>query len=186
VHRVQERRAVSALRHPIPGAAIGRAGIVLGVATVVVVADQVTKTIAVRDLASGPVHVIGPFAFELDYNSGVAFSLFAGVGVPIALLVVAVLGLLLWSARGSPTRLGASALGLIVGGAAGNLADRLFRHTSGAVVDFIHIGVWPTFNLADAAVVCGCVLLGITFLQGERSRAEGRGGHASAEGRGGR
>jgi signal peptidase II len=171
---LQERWTVSALRIPIPRAASRRAGIVVGVAATVVSADQVTKTLAVDHLTGGPVHVIGPFSFALAYNSGVAFSLFAGVGLPIVLLALCLVGLVVWFARGTPSRTGSVAIGLVAGGAVGNLSDRLFRNDGGAVVDFIHTGFWPTFNVADASVVCGCVLLVIFFL-----RAEHGGGRAA-------
>jgi signal peptidase II len=52
---------------------------------------------------------------------------------------------------------------MILGGALGNLADRLFRAHHGAVIDFLRSGFWPTFNLADSAVVCGCVVLAVAL-----------------------
>jgi signal peptidase II len=162
---LQERRPVPALKRSTSGPARGRAGIVGCVAAIVLAADQVTKTLAVSDLANGPVHLIGPFSFALAYNSGVAFSLFSGVGLPVVLLALSVIGLVIWFARGTPSVLGSVGIGLVVGGASGNLADRLFRHDGGSVIDFIHSGFWPTFNLADASVVCGCVLLVWFFLR---------------------
>ena len=173
---MQKRWTVSALRTPIPRVASRRAGIVLIVAATVVCVDQVTKTLAVDHLAGGPVHVIGPFSFALAYNSGIAFSLFAGVGLPIVLLALSLVGLVIWFARGTPSRTGSVAIGLVAGGAVGNLSDRLFRNDGGAVIDFIHTGFWPTFNVADASVVCGCALLAIFFLRDEHrgSRPEPR------------
>ena len=55
-----------------------------------------------------------------------------------------------------------------VGGAVGNLTDRLFRHNGGAVIDFIDLRWWPVFNVADAAITCGAILLVLTGLRGER------------------
>jgi signal peptidase II len=59
----------------------------------------------------------------------------------------------------------AAVLGLIIGGAIGNLADRFFRGDHGAVVDFVALHWWPTFNLADASIVVGCLLLAVSFLR---------------------
>jgi signal peptidase II len=164
---MQKRWTVSALRFPIRRAASRRAGVVLVVAATVVVVDQVTKSLAVHDLASGPVHLIGPISFALAYNTGVAFSLFTGVGLPVVLLALCLVGLVIWFARGTPSRTGSVAIGLVAGGAMGNLSDRLFRDDGGAVVDFIHTGFWPTFNVADASVVCGCALLVVFFLRAD-------------------
>jgi signal peptidase II len=150
------------------GAARRRAGVVVGVAAVVVAADQITKTLALRDLAQGPVHLVGPISFQLAFNSGVAFSLFTGIGLPVVLLAISLIGLVVWFARGTPSLSGSIGIGLVAGGAAGNLSDRIFRHDNGAVVDFIHVGIWPTFNVADASVVCGCVLLAFFFLRADR------------------
>lgn len=129
------------------------------VAAAVVAADQVTKSLAVEDLATHSVHVIGPLNLVLTYNSGVAFSLLTGLTLPIVVVVVSVVGLLAWLARGVPTLPGCVAIGAVLGGALGNLSDRLFRGHGGSVVDFIATGFWPTFNLADASIVIGCVAL---------------------------
>ena len=70
----------------------------------------------------------------------------------------------------------AIALGLVLGGAFGNLADRLFREPGlfrGAVVDFIDLRWWPVFNLADSAITCGCILLVLTAGAGVRPTVEG-------------
>ena len=76
--------------------------------------------------------------------------------------------------RQSSTRLAAVAMGMIVGGALGNLGDRLFRGDAGflhgSVVDFIDLQWWPVFNVADMGVVCGAVLLAITFLRPPEER----------------
>jgi signal peptidase II len=132
-------------------------------AVVVFVADQVTKNLAVHDLVHGPVHVIGPFNFVLSYNSGIAFSLGSGLTVPIVLIVVSAVGVVIWTTRGLPSIPGSIAVGLILGGACGNLSDRLFRGEGGAVVDFIETSFWPTFNVADASIVIGAILLAVSL-----------------------
>jgi signal peptidase II len=133
---------------------------------VVFVADQVTKDLAVHDLVDGPVHVIGPFSFDLSYNTGVAFSIGTGLTVLIVLVVVSVVGIVIWTTRGLPSITGSIAVGLILGGACGNLSDRLFRGEGGAVIDFIASSFWPTFNVADASIVIGALLLAISFWRG--------------------
>ncbi len=148
----------------------------VAVAAAVVVADQVTKDLAVDHLSNGPVHLLGPLSLVLEYNTGVAFSLGAGSGWPVALATVGLVGVLLALARVARSRVTAVALGLVLGGALGNLADRLFGGHGGAVVDFVRLGAWPTFNLADASVVVGCVLLAIHLLRRRPAlRGEGRG-----------
>ena len=150
---MQERGTVAALSRP------GRLAATAVVAAVVVAVDQVTKAVAVADL-DHPVHVVGPFGFALGYNTGSAFSLFtadAPVLTAVAVVLVAVLGWLAWRAPNTPV---AVALGLVLGGAVGNLCDRAAR---GRVVDFITITHWPTFNVADACITVGIVLLVVFY-----------------------
>jgi signal peptidase II len=128
------------------------------VAAGVVVLDQVTKTLAVDHLR-GPVHLLGPLGLGLGYNSGAAFSLFTGrVGV-LTVVLLAVVAALVWAALRADTLLLALSLGLVLGGALSNLGDRFFRGHHGSVVDFITLTHWPTFNLGDAAIVVGVVLI---------------------------
>ena len=138
------------------------------VAGAVVLVDQLTKWWALDRLSSGPIHVIGTLDLELARNTGASFSLFQGkafVLVPVAVVLVVVLGVVAWRA---PTAGRAAILGLILGGALGNLCDRFFRGDHGAVVDFIALHFWPTFNVADSCIVVGCVLLVISLLWAPR------------------
>jgi signal peptidase II len=148
------------------------------VAVAVVVADQVTKSLAVARLSSGSIHLIGPFALTLAYNTGVAFSIGAGLTLPIVIIVVALIAVVAWAGRAVPNTAAAVAIGLVLGGAVGNLADRIFRGHHGAVVDFLYSGFWPTFNVADSAIVCGCILLGVAFWResqgGRQAQHDGR------------
>jgi signal peptidase II len=148
-----------------------RAATVAGVALVALAADQVTKSIAVAHLHDGPVHVIGPFSLYLTYNTGVAFSIGIGLTIPIVLIAVIVIGGLVWFARSTPSLPAAIAAGLVLGGAIGNLSDRFFRGHGGGVVDFIGSTFWPTFNVADACVTCGCILFALTVLRSPRGSA---------------
>lgn len=139
--------------------------IVAAIAAVVVAVDQSTKSLAQHYLRSGPVHVVGPLSLRLTYNSGVAFSIGQGhpaivVGVAAGLVV-----LLLWAATRMAGTANTVAMGLLLGGALGNLSDRLFRPLGGAVVDFLSTGFWPTFNVADSCIVLGCALLVLGMLR---------------------
>jgi signal peptidase II len=146
---------------------------VAAVAVAALAADQITKSIAVAHLQDGPVHVIGPFSFDLTYNTGIAFSIGIGLTVPIILIAVIVIGGLIWFARSTPDLPTAIAAGLVLGGAMGNLSDRLFRGHGGGVVDFIASTFWPTFNVADACVTCGCILFALRALRSGRGAASG-------------
>ncbi|MGH9102391.1 MAG: signal peptidase II [Acidimicrobiales bacterium] len=154
-------------RGTVPPLAGGRRRLpALGVTTLaVLVADQVTKSLALANLAGSPVHLAGPVYLHLELNSGVAFSLGRGhtpiVIAVVVVLVVAIAGAALRAER----TVSIVALGLVLGGALGNLGDRLFRHEGGAVVDFVYTTFWPTFNVADACIVVGCVLLVVSFLR---------------------
>ncbi len=136
----------------------------------VVAVDQATKTYAERHFALHPV-VVGPIRFVEVRNSGVAFSL--GVGHPLLVGVVATLvgaAVALWGLR-RPSRLSRAAASLVVAGAVSNLLDRVVRHNRGAVIDWIQLPYWPVFNLADAAVTVGIVLLVVAELRGSRAHA---------------
>jgi signal peptidase II len=146
-------------------AGLFRLAIALGVGAVVVVIDVVSKSWALHRLASGPMHVVWRLDFDLSLNSGSAFSLFTGQTVLItgvALVLVAMLLVMVWRA---PSAGRAAIVGLIMGGALGNLGDRLFRGEHGAVVDFIAFHFWPTFNVADSCIVVGCGLLVVSLLR---------------------
>jgi signal peptidase II len=144
--------------------------VVAGLVTAgVVAADQLTKWWAVTRLATAPTHIVGTLDLQLSLNTGSAFSLFEGHAafvVVVVVVLVAALAVLVWR---SPTTGRAAVLGLILGGALGNLSDRLFRGDHGAVVDFVALHFWPTFNVADACITIGCVLLVISLFRSPRS-----------------
>jgi signal peptidase II len=164
VHRLQERRTVASLTAvPAVGSRFRRIGLLAGVTAVVIAADQVTTSLAVSHLANHRVHLVGPFYLALSYNSGVAFSLGTGFTLPIIIIVVCLVGSVAWFARGVVTTSGAVGFGMILGGAIGNLADRLFRGHHGAVVDFLYSGFWPTFNVSDACIVIGSAVVAVNY-----------------------
>jgi signal peptidase II len=138
--------------------------VLVAVALAVLVLDQVTKAWAVATLAGEPpVEVIGEW-LRLTFvrNPGAAFGV--GTGLTIVFSLIAV-GVSVAIVRIAP-RLGsvgwAVALGGILGGALGNLTDRLFREPAplrGYVVDWIQVPYWPVFNIADSAIVCSAFLM---------------------------
>jgi signal peptidase II len=137
-------------------------GLMLAVAAAVVAADQLSKLWATHALADGPVSVLGPVRLALTTNKAGAFGLGGGY---VPFLALGALALVVWMALSgeATTRPAASvAAGLVLGGAIGNLVDRVVRapgFLGGAVVDFIDLRWWPVFNLADTAITCGCFLL---------------------------
>jgi len=139
------------------------------IAIVVLVIDALSKWLVVQSLGPGnsrrAVRIVGDFLeFRFGRNSGLAFGLLSGSSTVAALLVGAIIlpltvVLLILAGRGLLWSLGA---GLVLGGALGNLVDRIGDQT---VTDFISVGRWPSFNLADAAITVGAlVLIGLSFL----------------------
>ena len=156
-----------------PGSPAGvarRLAVAAGVAALVVMVDQLTKWWAVDRLSRGPVHVAGTLDLELSRNTGSAFSLFQGGSAALVVVAAALVVALALMVRRSGSVGRAAVLGLIIGGALGNLSDRLFRDGHGAVVDFIALHFWPTFNVADSCIVVGCVLLAISLTRGRAPR----------------
>jgi len=143
------------------------------VATVVVALDQLTKTLALNALADGPIDLFWTLRLNLSFNRGVAFSMGTGLTPLITIAVIVLVGGLLVFARHSSSGLLAAALGLLLGGAIGNLCDRLFRGHDGAVIDFIDLQWWPVFNVADIGVSVGAVLMIVASIVDEgRERRE--------------
>lgn len=134
-----------------------------GIVAVIVAFDQASKAWAVANLENGPKSIIGTdVQLRLTRNSGSAFSLFSGFTPLLALLAIVIAFVLVRAVRKTEDTWTLVALGLVLGGALGNLIDRAFRKPSflsGHVVDFISVGSWPTFNVADSAITVGAVLL---------------------------
>jgi signal peptidase II len=149
--------------------AIRRLLLAVAVAAVVVAVDQATKSWAVHRLSHSSIHVVWKLDLELTYNSGAAFS-FAQGWAPVlgGVALVAVLVMLGAVRRVSSTPI-AVALGLVVGGAIGNLADRVLRSNRGSVVDFVAVHFWPTFNVADACIVVGGIMAAALLWREERA-----------------
>lgn len=168
--------ATNALQ-PIPGASrslAAGAGQWVGLGLVAVAAacaDQLTKVLVSGRLDLGDaVEVVGPFTIHHVRNTGIAFGLFSdSTSVVIALTAVAIGALLVFFARsGARHPLLPVAVGLVLGGSASNLADRL---RLGYVTDFLDLDYWPAFNLADTFIVVGVGLLFLSFVAADRSSA---------------
>lgn len=131
---------------------------------VVVAADQVTKAVVEARLVPGEdVDVLGPIGLTLVHNRGVAFGLAGGAGVGLVLVTVGALAVIGYFFSRNPQRPGMwIAVGLVAGGALGNLLDRL---SADAVTDFVDVGPWPPFNVADIAITVGVVLLVLLYLR---------------------
>ena len=143
----------------------GRAWRLAGaLAGLVVVLDQAAKALIEAKLVPGEeVDVLGPLGLTLSHNSGVAFGLASGGGTRLVLVTLAALVIVGYVFARNPTRPGMwVAAGLLAGGALGNLADRV---RADAVTDYIQIGSWPAFNLADVAVTAGVLLLAWAYLR---------------------
>lgn len=137
----------------------------LAVAAVIVVLDQLTKIWAVAALSDGPVEVIGTLLqFRLTRNPGGAFSLLTGLTPVLAVLAGVMVVYIVRTTRRTTDAVMAYSLGLVLGGAVGNLVDRMVRSPGvlrGEVVDFIKVPNWPTFNIADCAITIGVILIAI-------------------------
>ncbi len=144
-------------------------------AAITIFLDQLTKIWALAELWDPPRfhEVTGFFNLVMVWNRGVSFGMFGGLGeigpwILSALATAIAIGLSVWLWR-ADTRLIGTALGLIIGGAIGNVIDRI---RFGAVVDFLDVHAfgyhWPAFNIADSAITIGVGLLLIDSLFGKR------------------
>ena len=142
----------------------------LSVAVAAIVADQLTKQLVTSQLAlDDEVHVAGPLTIHHVQNSGIAFGLFASATPVVTMLTAIAVGWMLWffARAGARHPVLPVALGLLIGGSASNLIDRV---RLGHVTDFIDLGFWPAFNLADAFIVSGVVILLVALLAADRRK----------------
>ncbi len=152
-----------------------RVALLLGVAVIVIAADVISKVLVVANIPEYTyVHLIGNvFMLTQVRNGGAAFNL-GGTSITIVftLIAVAVIAFILRAAGRMRSVGWAVALGLLLGGATGNLIDRIFRAPApfrGDVVDWIYVTrYWPVFNVADSCIVCGGILIVLLALRGIR------------------
>jgi signal peptidase II len=172
---------------PIPASA-GRPLLATAIVLGVVALDQLSKWWAVSRLPGDPVRLAGDnIGFVVVRNRGSAFSLFQAFTPLLAVVAIVVAVLLVRTVRRTRDTLMVVGLSLVLGGALGNLIDRLFRtpgFLEGAVVDFVHVGDFPTFNVADSAITIGAILIVIWAVRADlrERRAERDGKDANAGG----
>jgi len=139
-----------------------RIGVLLAVAVLVLALDITSKLIVVANLSDRHIRLLGGFlTLRESRNPGAAFSLGTGETVLYSLIAITVIVVILRTSRRIRSVGWAVTLGLLLGGATGNLIDRIFRSPGpfrGWVVDWIQVPHWPVFNLADSAIVCGGIL----------------------------
>jgi signal peptidase II len=145
-------------------------GTFFGAAAVVAILDQLTKQWALSALAEGPVDLVGSLRLNLVFNDRAAFSLGFGSTTAIALTGCTLVAVLVVMGVRAEQRGWALGLGIILGGALGNLSDRAFRagdgFLGGRVVDMVDLQWWPVFNLADVALWVG---IGVLLLASRRA-----------------
>ncbi len=146
------------------------------IATVLVL-DQLTKEWAINRLSRGRIiEVLPTLEFDLTYNSGFSFGAGAGYGPLVGALVIVLCGFIGWRIWVETLPARAAILAAILGGALGNLIDRVVRaddgFLSGNVVDFIDVTWYAVFNVADMFVVCGCIVLVLYELRHRADAAE--------------
>ena len=162
--------AAKGANSPASAAPWYRDSLFLLLATAVFVADQITKHLVRTTLVYGQsIPYEGPVRIIHVYNSGAAFGLFRDLTIPLIAASLLGIGILLLVYRNSsnPSLLLRLSLGLQVGGAGGNLLDRV---RLGHVTDFLDIGPWPVFNVADASIVVGIFMLAWVLLRGDYGR----------------
>ena len=163
-----------------------RTRLLLLLAAAVLLVDQATKLIVVATIEEHrSIRLLGGALYLTHFrNTGAAFSFAEGWTIVFSLVAVLVAGVIVRTARRLYSTGWAVTLGLVLGGAVGNLLDRVFRDPGflrGGVVDFIQVGWWPIFNLADSAIVCGGVLGALLAFRGIEFDG-GRGRDRSADG----
>lgn len=174
-----------------------RRAIPLVVALVVVLVDQITKSLAlhlpntrIEGLPAQGLHIVGPVYLELTFNRGVAFGVGSHVNPIVVAVVVIMIALLILGSRRLPEEIGRPGrvgLGMLLGGAIGNLCDRVFRDHNGGVIDFINIlqvghkEYWPVFNVADACITLGALILAASYASGWKGKASPGSGSSSED-----
>jgi len=150
-----------------------RVGVLLSVALVVLGLDVVTKVVAVDRLTGrDPIEIVdGVLTLRLVRNPGAAFGVAEGLTIVFTVVAIVVTIAVLRTARRLYSLPWAVALGMLLGGAVGNLVDRLLRSPGplrGHVVDFLELPNWPVFNVADSSIVCSGALMIVLAARGRR------------------
>lgn len=153
--------------------------VLYGIAALIYAIDRFTKVLVEANLQDRPpVELIrGVLELRFTTNPGGAFGIFGDLSWLFVLISVVVVGAIVFASRNLPSTMSAVGLGLVLGGAIGNLTDRLVRGPAlgGEVVDFIDLQVWPVFNLADTGIVVGAAFLLLSGLRRDRREATAQG-----------
>lgn len=155
---------------PRPAAVRNRLTMLFVTAALVYAIDVVTKLIAVAELeGERPIKILGTF-FQLNFtrNPGAAFSLGVGMTIVFSCITIAVIIAILKTAKRLGSLAWALVFGLVLGGALGNLTDRVFRDPGflrGHVIDFLHLTHWPIFNVADMAFTAAGVIVVVLVMR---------------------
>jgi lipoprotein signal peptidase len=173
-----------------PAGSRRRIAVLLAVAAAVLVTDIISKVVVVATLSDrAPIRLLGGLMkLRVTRNPGAAFSIGPSLTVVFAVIAVGVIVFILRTSRRIQSLSWAVTLGLLLGGATGNLADRLLRAPGpfrGYVVDWIQVPHWPVFNIADSCIVCGGLLAVYLAVRGVRIDGQNPGQHASQDQRGG-
>jgi signal peptidase II len=159
-----------------------RVGVLVSTALIVLALDISSKVTVVAQLSGRSVRLLGGFLTLLvSRNPGAAFSIGTSMTIVFSVIAVSVIVVILRTSRRIRSIPWALTLGLLLGGATGNLTDRIFRYPGlfrGYVVDWIELPHWPVFNLADSAIVCGGILAVLLSMRG--TRLDGRRAPAAA------
>ena len=164
---------VSVAERPL-GAGIRQWAGLSAVASAALLGDQATKHLVRSDLRPGEsTHVLGPLAIHRVQNSGIAFGFFSSATAIVALVTAVAVGwmLVFFARSGARHPVLPAALGLLIGGSASNLVDRV---RLGHVTDFLDFGWWPAFNLADSFIVIGVAILLSALIASDRRPKEPR------------
>ena len=149
----------------------------IGAALAVLILDILTKGWAVSALSDGrDIHIFWTLHFALTHNEGMAFSTGTNIGPLIGMLAMVVIAILIFTMRKQSSGVSLVATGCIIGGAIGNVLDRVFRGSGfmgGAVVDFIDLRWWPVFNVADIGIVCGAIAVAYSMIVSKPEVVEG-------------
>jgi signal peptidase II len=169
---------VSVAERPLAAGAHEWIGL-LAVAGAAILADQVTKRIVSGTLDLGESkHVVGPLDLHHVQNSGIAFGLFPNATTVVIVVTAMVIAWLLvvFARSGARHPIMPVGLGLVVGGSLSNLADRI---RLGHVTDFLDLGFWPAFNLADTFIVVGVAVLLLALVASDRGGRRRSGGDSA-------
>lgn len=156
-----------------------RIGLLLLVAGLGLIADVVTKVLVVAELEGQRIVELGPLTLRVSRNTGAAFSFAEGKTIVFTAVAIGVILVIARVARRLRSAGWALALGLLLAGATGNLIDRLLRDPGvgrGGVVDFLDLGWWPSFNVADSCITVGgvvAVLMALRNIDVDGTRGDG-------------